>query len=198
MIQKGNSLCKNTSHDIQIVKIGQPVSCTAHPLTKLSKSYALQCISVGQTSLKYTWYYLLNAIKTRQALFEVTVTTLQANCSWYYLVYNSGMPIFHYGTETVQITPLRTALASSPLSECARCLHRALAGSKTLFQQNPPVLNWGCRLTLHNGPKTVACVCIYFSSTLPHLVFPLSLFHLWQQREHFLMSPWTLTNDLYR
>jgi len=42
------------------------------------------------------------------------------------------------------------------------------AGSKTLHQQNPPVLNWRCRLTqvdLYNDNKTVVVVvvslCIY-------------------------------------
>jgi len=27
---KGNSLCKNTSYDVQIVKVGPPIFCTAH------------------------------------------------------------------------------------------------------------------------------------------------------------------------
>jgi len=34
--------------------------------------------------------------------------------------------------------------------------------SKPLLQQNPPVLNWGCRITQvdqQNGCKTVVCVC---------------------------------------
>ena len=36
-------------------------------------------------------------------------------------------------------------------------------GSKTLLQQNPPVLNWGCRLTqdvLYNGRKMVVVVVV--------------------------------------
>ena len=41
------------------------------------------------------------------------------------------------------------------------CRQREHAGSKTLHQQNPPVLNWRCRLThadLYNGRKTrVGC-----------------------------------------
>jgi len=32
---KGNSLCKNTSYDVWIVKIGPPVFYTAHPFTQL-------------------------------------------------------------------------------------------------------------------------------------------------------------------
>ena len=33
----------------------------------------------------------------------------------------------------------------------------------TLYQQNPPVLNWSCRLTqLYNGHKTVAIVVVVF------------------------------------
>jgi len=50
----------------------------------------------------------------------------------------------------VQVTPLKT-LASSLQSEWH-------AGSKTLLQQNPPVLNWQCRLTLlvlNNGHKVL-------------------------------------------
>ena len=34
-------------------------------------------------------------------------------------------------------------------------------GSKTLFQRNPQIYNWGSRLTCieqHNGHKTVVCV----------------------------------------
>jgi len=37
------------------------------------------------------------------------------------------------------------------------------AGSKTLHQQKPPVLNWRCRLTqvdLHNGRKMVVVVVV--------------------------------------
>ena len=50
----------------------------------------------------------------------------------------------HEGTETVQVTPLRRTLASSPKSECTRCRQQGHAGSKTLLQQNPRFLNWGC------------------------------------------------------
>jgi len=46
----------------------------------------------------------------------------------------------------VKITLLRTP-ASSPKSECAGCCQQGHACSKTLHQQNPPVLNWRCRLT---------------------------------------------------
>jgi len=37
------------------------------------------------------------------------------------------------------------------------------AGTKTLLQQNFPVLNWGCRLTLadlHNGSKMVVAAVV--------------------------------------
>jgi len=30
--------------------------------------------------------------------------------------------------------------------------------SKTLLQQNPPVLNWGCQLTQYNGSKLVLVI----------------------------------------
>jgi len=36
-------------------------------------------------------------------------------------------------------------------------------GSKTCLQQNPPILNWGCRLTLvdlYNGHKMVVVVVV--------------------------------------
>ena len=60
-----------------------------------------------------------------------------------------------HGMETVQF-------------ECASCHQQGNARSKTLLQQNPPVLNWGCRLTqvvLYNGRKTVVVVCeVAFSS----------------------------------
>jgi len=64
----------------------------------------------------------------------------------------------HKGTKTVKITLLRRTTASSPYSERAGCRLQGHAGSKTLHQQNPPVLNWRCRLTqvdLYNGRKTV-------------------------------------------
>ena len=47
---------------------------------------------------------------------------------------------------------------SSPLSECAGCCQQMHLGNKTSHQQNPPVLNWKCWLTLvdlYNGHKTV-------------------------------------------
>jgi len=49
--------------------------------------------------------------------------------------------------EMVYITSLRRTLASSPESECDACCQQWHTGSKTLLQQNPPVLNWGRRLT---------------------------------------------------
>jgi len=49
---KGNFLRKNMSYDVQIVKIGPPVFCTAQPFTQPPKSYTLQCLSVGQTLAK--------------------------------------------------------------------------------------------------------------------------------------------------
>jgi len=44
---------------------------------------------------------------------------------------------------TVQVMPVRTS-----------CCQQGHAGIKTLLQQNPPALNWGCQLTqvvLYNG-----------------------------------------------
>ena len=43
------------------------------------------------------------------------------------------------------------------------CRQQGHAGSKTLHQQNPPVLNWRCRLTrvdVYNGRKTVVMVVV--------------------------------------
>jgi len=60
--------------------------------------------------------------------------------------------------EMVQVTPLRRTLVLS-----ARA-----CGSNSLLEQNPPVLNWWCRLTqvdLYSGHKMVVvaywcCICI--------------------------------------
>jgi len=40
----------------------------------------------------------------------------------------------HESTETAQVTPLRTTLASSPYSECSSCCQQGHTGSKTLLQ----------------------------------------------------------------
>ena len=64
--------------------------------------------------------------------------------------------------ETVHVTPLRT-LVSSPESEFASCHQQGHAGSETLLQQNPPVLNWECQLmqfVLHNGHKKMVVVAV--------------------------------------
>ena len=44
------------------------------------------------------------------------------------------------------------------------CRQQGHAGSKTLQQRNPPVLNWRCRLTqvdLYNGRKTGGWLVLY-------------------------------------
>ena len=59
-----------------------------------------------------------------------------------------------------------TTLASSPKSECAGCRQEVRAGSKTLHQQNPPVLNWSCQLAqvnLYNGRKTGGCGLVWLA-----------------------------------
>ena len=51
--------------------------------------------------------------------------------------------------------------ARSPKSVCAGCRQQGHAGSKTMHKQNPPVLNWRCRLTqvnLYNGLMAVKSV----------------------------------------
>jgi len=63
------------------------------------------------------------------------------------------------------------------------------AGSKTLHQWNPPVLNWRCRLMqidLYNGSKTVVVVVvlladdlIWAASVLSILIVTLLLFRQW-------------------
>ena len=45
------------------------------------------------------------------------------------------------------MTLLRRTPASSTQSKCAGCRQQGHVDSKTLHQQNPPVLNWRCRLT---------------------------------------------------
>jgi len=45
------------------------------------------------------------------------------------------------------------------------CGQQVHAGSKTLHQENPPVLNWKCRLTQvdrHNGRTAVVVVIVLF------------------------------------
>ena len=46
------------------------------------------------------------------------------------------------------------------ITECINCCHQRHAGSKTLLQQNPPVLNWACQLTevdQYNVYKMAVC-----------------------------------------
>ena len=81
----------------------------------------------------------------------------------------------------MQVTPLRTILASSPKSKCASemtyiVLSGALsstptnscpqghAGSITLLQQKHPVLNWGCwpvQFVLYSGCEIVDILAVY-------------------------------------
>jgi len=49
---KGNSLHKNVSYDVQIVKVSRPVFCTAHPFTQPLISCALHCFWICQTPPK--------------------------------------------------------------------------------------------------------------------------------------------------
>ena len=65
-------------------------------------------------------------------------------------------------TETVYITLLWRTPASFPNPNALVAISSHV-GSKTLYQQNPPVLNWRCQLTqvdLHNGHKTVVVVVV--------------------------------------
>ena len=55
------------------------------------------------------------------------------------------------------MTLLRRTPASSPQPKCASFCQQGHVGSKTLHQQNPPVLNSRCQLMqvdLHNDCKT--------------------------------------------
>ena len=82
-------------------------------------------------------------------------------------------------TEMAQVTLLRT-LASSPQSEFTSCHQQGHASSKTLLQQNPPVLNWGCQLVqvvIYNACKmavvvvvVVVVVAISYQSTFQHVL----------------------------
>jgi len=67
--------------------------------------------------------------------------------------------------EMAHITPWRRTLASSPKPNALVAISKRMphAGSKTLLEQNPPVLNYGCQLmqvVLYNGPKTVVVVVV--------------------------------------
>jgi len=48
-----------------------------------------------------------------------------------------------HGTETVQVSPLRRTVASSPLFECYDCRQKGHAGSKTLLQHDLVVFSLG-------------------------------------------------------
>ena len=80
-------------------------------------------------------------------LFVSCTHTLSLDCSSLLDWWRSVSSSFHFsnsspGTEVVQLTPLRRTLASSPQSECTNCHQQDYVGSKTLLQQNPPVLYW--------------------------------------------------------
>ena len=56
-----------------------------------------------------------------------------------------------------------TAEENSSVFCLIRIRQQGHVGSKTLHQENPPVLNWRCRLTqvgLHNGRETVVVVVV--------------------------------------
>jgi len=66
----------------------------------------------------------------------------------------------------MQATPLRRTLN---VSKCTSCHQHGHVESKTLLQQYPAVLNWGCRLmqvVLYNGDKTVLVRVVSSSSRL--------------------------------
>ena len=65
---------------------------------------------------------------------RLTVTVLSSQCTKK-----------NFATETVWTTLLRTPTSSQ--SECTGCCQQDHAGSETLHQQNPPVLNRRCWLT---------------------------------------------------
>ena len=63
----------------------------------------------------------------------------------------------------VQVALLKRTLASSPQSKCGSCRQQGHVGSKTVLEQNPPVLNWKCHLMqviLYNGRKMVIVVVV--------------------------------------
>ena len=62
---------------------------------------------------------------------------------------------------------LRRTIASSLQSECASCRQQGHVGSKTLLQQNLPVLNCECQLLpvdLYNEHKTTLLIVIAFDN----------------------------------
>jgi len=69
----------------------------------------------------------------------------QASLNIYELYSSCNMVVLLRYMETAWITLLSTTPASSLYSEYAGCPQKRHAG--TLHQQNPPVLNWRCRLT---------------------------------------------------
>jgi len=86
------------------------------------------------------------------------------------------------GMDTVQVTPLRRTLVSSPSSECASCHQQGHEGSKTLLQQNPPVLNCGCRLMQvvpYNGCKMVVVGITFCSFTVYFVQMDCIIWHIY-------------------
>jgi len=76
--------------------------------------------------------------------------------------------------------------------------------SKTLHQQNPPVLNWRCRLTqvnLYNGRKTVFVVVVKYHLVTPEPPFRVKkiecIYQTWPMNDHSVQKYITVTLEVY-
>ena len=58
----------------------------------------------------------------------------------------------------VYVTPLRRIVVSFLKPEFVGCSQQGQVDSKTLLQQNPPVLNWRCQQDMYDGHKMIAVV----------------------------------------
>ena len=71
---------------------------------------------------------------------QLSSSTCLISRGFQFVVNFSEQQIKFYGTEIVQATRLRRPSASSPQSECAGWCQQGRVSSKTLFQQNFPIL----------------------------------------------------------
>jgi len=72
-----------------------------------------------------------------------------------------------YGGGSLRTAPASISFILRPftviVSVVHSCCHQGNAGSKTVLQENPPVLNCGCwlkQVVLHNGHKMVVAVVV--------------------------------------
>jgi len=148
------------------------VTCGAH----VAESFLHQASNLRQVMLGILWHVRMGRLRQCHIWWMIVQLswTLHAGSSLpliclchmhYTTVYytNKSEVTIWDGMKMAQITLLRKMLASSPSSICAICCQRGHARCKTLLQQNPTVVNWGCwlrQIVLYNGHKMVVVVLV--------------------------------------